>query len=76
MKVSKEDILAIIDDVGVETDITTIEEEMTWKEAGIDSLEVMNVFLRIEEKFGIKIPDEEVDELNTIQATLAYIRNK
>jgi acyl carrier protein len=75
VNVSMEEIIAIINDVGVAKDISGIKGSSTLKEAGIDSLEVMNVFLAIEEKYGIKISDEDIDELNTIDAIVAYLQH-
>lgn len=43
------------------------------KELGVDSLEVMNVFLVIAEKYAIEIPDEEIDELDTIAKIAEYL---
>jgi acyl carrier protein len=74
MNVTQDQIIAIINEVGVAKDISGIKGSSTLKEAGIDSLEVMNVFLGIEEKYGIKIPDEDVDALNTIDSIVAYLQ--
>lgn len=43
------------------------------KELGVDSLEVMNIFLVIAERFSIEIPDEEIDRLDTIGKIAAYL---
>lgn len=40
---------------------------------GIDSLDMMNLFLLIEEKYNIKIPDKEISKLNTIRKIVDYI---
>jgi acyl carrier protein len=74
MNVTQDEIIAIIDAAGVAADISGIKGSSTLKDAGIDSLEVMNVFLGIEEKYGIKIPDEDVDALNTIDSIVAYLQ--
>jgi acyl carrier protein len=74
MNVTKEEILAIVENVGVSVDISTIKVDVPFKQAGIDSLEMMNVFLGIEEKFGIQIPDEDIADLNTIENIVSYLQ--
>lgn len=74
MVIKQEDILSIIESVGVSVDVAKIESNMTFKEAGIDSLEIMNVFLGIEEKFGIKIPDEDIDTLKSIDDVISFFK--
>lgn len=74
MNVTKEEILAIVENVGVSVDVSTIKVDVPFKQAGIDSLEMMNVFLGIEEKFGIQISDEDIADLNTITNIVSYLQ--
>lgn len=74
MNATREEILAIIENEGVSVDLAALRENALLTEAGIDSLEMMNVFLAIEEKFGIKIPDEDLDALSTIDGIVAYLQ--
>lgn len=74
MNVTKEEILAIVENVGVSVDVSTIKVDVPFKQAGIDSLEMMNVFLGIEEKFGIQIHDEDIADLNTIENIVSYLQ--
>ncbi|HID02437.1 MAG TPA: acyl carrier protein, partial [Desulfobacterales bacterium] len=46
------------------------------EEQGIDSLDMANVYLLCEEEFGIKIPDEDIDKVKTIDNLVEYINNK
>ena len=43
------------------------------KEQGIDSLDMMTLFLNLEEKFGVKIPDAEIDNLVSIDRIAEYL---
>ena len=45
-------------------------------EAGLDSLDVSNFLLMIEETYDIKIPDEDLDTLNTLDEIVAYVNGK
>jgi len=74
MNVTQEEIFSIIENVGISVDVTQIKANMPFNEAGVDSLELINIILEIEEKFGIKIPDEDIDALNTIDNIISYLQ--
>jgi len=74
MKVTLADILSLIENADVSVDISKIEADMSLTEAGVDSLEMFNVFLAIEEQYNIKVADKDIDSLDTINNILAYLR--
>lgn len=77
MNVTQQDIIAILENAGLSADVSTIKGDTNLaKEAGIDSLEMMSVFLGIEEKYGIHIPDQDLDRLDTIDNIIDYLQNR
>jgi acyl carrier protein len=74
MNVTREEMLGVIEGAGVSADVATIKYDASLSKAGIDSLEMMNVFLAIEEKFGIKIPDEDIDALDSVDSIIDYLQ--
>jgi acyl carrier protein len=40
---------------------------------GIDSLDVAVIFLNISEQFGVKIPDADIDGLDSVERVAQYI---
>ncbi|KAJ7630994.1 acyl carrier protein [Roridomyces roridus] len=42
---------------------------------GLDSLDVVEVQMAIEEEFSIEIPDAEADEIQTVSQAIEYIKN-
>ncbi len=40
---------------------------------GADSLDVVDLLMSIEDEFEIEIPDEEIENLKTVSAVVAYI---
>jgi NADH dehydrogenase (ubiquinone) 1 alpha/beta subcomplex 1 len=53
-----------------------ITEETTFsKDLGLDSLDVVEVVMAIEEEFSIGIPDEKVDKINTFKDALDLVVN-
>jgi len=45
-------------------------------EIGIDSLDMMSILFSAQEKFGIDVPDEDIDRLTSLNLLLAYIHEK
>ncbi|MFO7561289.1 MAG: acyl carrier protein [Enhygromyxa sp.] len=41
---------------------------------GADSLAIVELVLALEEEFGIKIPDDQVDSIKTVGDAVEYIR--
>jgi len=79
--VSNEDILAglgeIVEEVaGVPAADVTAEKSFT-DDLDIDSLSMVEIAVQAEDKFGVKIPDDELANLKTVQDAVNYIgRNK
>lgn len=55
----------IITGLDLVSDMAAYDPEKTFRDNGIDSLDVMSVFLAVEEYFGIKFPEEEALQINT-----------
>jgi acyl carrier protein len=73
MSALKQEVIEIIRSVANLDKSATIDTQSSLKELGVDSLEVMNVFLNIDEKYAIEIPDEEIDRLDTIDKIVDYL---
>lgn len=43
---------------------------------GLDSLDVVEVFMGLEDEFGIEIPDDDMDACTTVQGVVAYINER
>ena len=50
----------------------------TFREMGADSIDVMEIFIEIEEEFGISIPDADANSMRTFGDIIKYLneRNK
>ena len=57
-------------------DISSLKEEDSLKNIGLDSLDLVEVMLEIEEAFGIEFESEEIVELSTLQSVLDLINTK
>ena len=76
MDATSEEIMAIVKGVGISADISGITADARLRAAGVDSIEMFTVFLALEEKFGIKIPDADVDKLDTVNNIVLYLQGR
>ena len=77
MAASKEEILAgLAEIVNEETDIDVEEiqlEKSFTEDLDIDSISMMTIVVNAEKKFDVKIPDDDVKDLETVQNAVDYI---
>lgn len=64
----------IIDKLGVEEDKITVEASFV-DDLGADSLDTVELIMELEEEFGIEIPDEDAEGLNTVGSIVKYIES-
>ena len=68
------DMADIVNDItGVDQSEVTLEKFFV-DDLDVDSLSMMTIAVTAEEKFGAKIPDEEVKNLKTVGDAVAYIK--
>ena len=77
MALSTEEVLAglaelINDETGIATDTVELDKSFT-DDLDIDSLSMMTIVTLAEEKFDVRIPDEEVKNLVTVGDAVSYI---
>ena len=73
MQVTREDIIAAIKQAKVHEAPENLRPDVKLTDQGIDSLGMFSVILSIQEKYGIEIPDDDIDLLNTIDDLTRYI---
>jgi acyl carrier protein len=64
----------INDETGIATDSVELGKSFT-DDLDIDSISMMTIVVNAEEKFDVKIPDEEVKNLLTVGDAVTYIVN-
>ena len=80
MKINTDDISSIIKDVmmyklGLEESQINAEANLQ-DDLGIDSLDIVELQMELEKKFGIKISDEEAEKMTTVGSIICCIKNK
>ncbi|WP_433654582.1 meromycolate extension acyl carrier protein AcpM [Nocardia sp. CA-128927] len=78
MAATQEEIVAgiaeIIEEVtGIEADEVTIERSFV-DDLDIDSLSLVEIAVQLEDKYKVKIPDEDLSSLRTVGDAVAYVQ--
>ena len=61
--------------LGVERAVLVPEANLL-DDLGADSLDVVELVMALEEEFGIEVPDDDVENIRTIQDIVSYITGK
>lgn len=76
MKATVENVKEVIAEAEVLGDASEMKNDIPLGDQGIDSLDVVNVYLLLEEKFDIKIPDEDLGKVQTIDSIVEYVNKQ
>lgn len=71
----KEKVLTILEEFGV---LPTAVKDNTHfaKDLGLDSLDKVDLMMRLEQTFGLRIPDEDYSKLSTMKNLMAYLEEE
>jgi acyl carrier protein len=64
----------VVEHLGVEAEKVT-EEASFIDDLGADSLDIVELVMAFEKEFDIEIPDEEAEEISTVQDAIDYIQD-
>ena len=62
----------VVDQLGVEEDEVTMEASMQ-DDLGADSLDLVDLVMSVEEEFGVKVADEDLENIKTVGDIVDYI---
>ncbi len=65
----------IADQLGVESE-KVVPEAKFIDDLGADSLDVVELIMAFEEEFGIEIPDEDAEKIQTVGDVINYLKEK
>lgn len=64
----------IVDQLGVNADQVTLEAKFI-EDLGADSLDTVELVMAFEEEFGIDVPDEEAEKLQSVGDVVRYVED-
>ena len=65
----------VVDQLGVEEDEVTMEASMQ-DDLGADSLDLVDLVMSVEEEFGVKVADEDLENIKTVVDIVNYIEDR
>ncbi|MBI4550041.1 MAG: acyl carrier protein [Candidatus Omnitrophica bacterium] len=65
----------IVEQLGVKPEEVTTEASFV-DDLGADSLDTVELVMALEEEFGIEIPDEDAEKIQTVGDAVKYIEEK
>ncbi|MPM60993.1 Acyl carrier protein [bioreactor metagenome] len=65
----------IADQLSMEVEEVKIESTFT-EDLGVDSLEIFEIVMSLEEEFNIEIPNEDIENIKTIGDIVNYVKSK
>lgn len=60
---------------GIEDDKITYEADLV-RDLGLDSLDTVEVTMGLEERFGVEIPDTELEDVSTVSDAVGLVEKK
>ncbi|WRB43927.1 acyl carrier protein [Helicobacter pylori] len=61
----------------LEIDVSQVTPEAKFvKDLGVDSLDIVELIMALEEKFGIEIPDEQAEKIVNVGDVMRYIEKQ
>ena len=76
MTVTLKAIIKIVESAETMADMETLENDIPLTEQEVDSLDMANILLLIEEKYDIKIPDSDMNQIQSLDAIVSYLNSK
>lgn len=65
----------IVDQLGIDEAEVTMEANFT-DDLGVDSLEIFEIVMSLEEAFEIEIPNEDIENIKDVKGIVKYIEAK
>ena len=65
----------VVDQLGVEEDEVQMEASMQ-DDLGADSLDLVDLVMSVEEEFGVKVADEDLENIKTVGDIVNYIEDR
>ena len=65
----------LVDELGIERDDITADAKFE-EDLDVDSLGVVELLMALEDNFGVKIPDEEAEQITTVGEAVDLVESK
>ena len=66
--------MIVSEQLGVDEDAITLDSNFL-EDFGADSLELVDLIMALESEFDIEVPEEDIEEIETVSDVVTYIKN-
>lgn len=73
MLLQKETLIKIINDAETQMNLEALTDNIKFEDIGADSLDIMNILMGVQEEIHKELPDEDIDQLQSIEDILNYV---
>lgn len=73
MQIDSQKIIKIIEGEQTQIDLDALNPQADLRDIGADSLDMMSIFLAVQEEFDVEIPDEEIENLTSVNEICTFI---
>jgi len=74
--ISHDDIKQLLTSINEDLNVEDLDNVTKLSDQGVESLDTFDLFLRIEEDYGVSISDEEIEDLDTIQKIVDQVNRE
>jgi len=73
--ITTQDFIDIMKKIEIKADLDHLDPDSPLSDQGIDSLDMISILFALEERYGVKIPEEEISEgrLSTMKTIIEYL---
>jgi acyl carrier protein len=65
----------IVEQLGVNAEQVTLEAKFI-EDLGADSLDTVELVMAFEEEFGVEVPDEDAEKMQSVGSVIEYLKEK
>lgn len=76
MPISANDLIEKLKYACPDIDETKLNAQSSFKKLELDSMDIASFMLEVEESTGIKIPNTDIDKLDSVDQVLTYLQTK
>ena len=70
----REEILNILENIAPDEDLSELKDDVDFREQlELDSMDFLDIVMELRKRYRIQIPEEEYDELASMQRTVTYL---
>lgn len=76
MKVTIAELKERIKTIDWDVEVDSLQDRTSLIDQGLDSLDMINLLFCLEKEFSVKIPDDDVDALKSLEDFVSYINKR